>query len=125
MSRASTGSARTDLILIEGLVCRAHVGVPEAERRKRQKILIDLELGLDLRKAGRSDRVEQTVDYAAVAREVRKSAEGGSFVLAERIAEAAAERVLERFKVKQVTVRVRKFSVPGTSSVGVEITRSK
>ena len=123
--RPSTGSVRTDRILIEGLICRAHVGVPSAERRKRQKILIDLALALDLRKAGRSDRVELTVDYAAVAREVKKLAEGRPFVLAEAIAEAAADRVLERFKVDQVTVRVRKFSVPGTARVGVEITRSR
>ncbi len=114
-----------DKVRIKGLVCRAHVGVPAAERKKRQKILLDIELGLDLRRAGRSDRVEETVDYAAVAREVKELAEGGPFKLAETIAEAAAERVLALFKVDQVTVRVRKFSVPGTTSVGVEITRSK
>ena len=123
--RAELVETRTDRILIEGLVCRAHVGVPAAERRKRQKILIDLELALDLRKAGRSDRVDQTVDYAAVAREVKDLAESRPFVLAEAIAEAAADRVLARFRVDQVTVWVRKFSVPGTKSVGVEITRGK
>ncbi len=122
---ASTGSARTDRVLIKGLICRAHVGVPAAERRKRQKILIDLELGLDLSKAGRSDRVEHTVDYAAVAREVKRLAEGGPFVLVEAIAESAAGHVLAKFKVEQVTVRIRKFSVPGTKNVGVEITREK
>ncbi len=114
-----------DKVRIKGLVCRAHVGVPEAERRKRQKILIDLELELDLKKAGRSDRVEYPVDYAAVAREVKEWVEGRPFVLVEAIAESAAGRVLGRFKVKQAMVRVRKFSVPGTCSVGVEITRSK
>jgi len=99
--------------------------VPAAERAKRQKILLDIELGLDLRKAGRSDRVEQTVDYAAVAREVKKLAEGRPFVLAEAIAESAAGLLLKKFRVRTVTVRVRKFSVPGTKSVGVEISRSK
>ena len=114
-----------DRILIEGLICRAHVGVLAAERRKRQKILVDLELPLDLRKAGRSDRVELTVDYAAVAREVKGLAEGRPFRLAEAIAEQAAGRLLARFKVRQVAVRVRKFSVPGTKSVGVEVIRKK
>ncbi len=114
-----------DRILIKGLVCRATVGVPEWERRKRQKILIDLELGLDLKKAGRSDRVEQSVDYAAVAREVKEWVEGRPFVLVEAMAESAAGRVLGRFKVKQVTLRVRKFSVPGTCSVGVKIQRGQ
>ena len=122
---ASTGSARTDRILIKGLLCRAHVGVPAAERRRRQKMLLDLELGLDLRKAGRSDRVEHTVDYAAVAREVKKWVEGRPFILVEAMAESAAGLILKRFRVKEVTVRIRKFSVPGTRSVGVAITRGK
>ena len=114
-----------DKILIKGLVCRARVGVPEWERRKRQKILIDLQLSVDLRKAGRSDRVEHTVDYAAVAREVKRWVEGRPFILVEAIAESAAGLVLKRFHVKEVTLRVRKFSVPGTRSVGVAITRGK
>ena len=114
-----------DRILIKGLVCRATVGVPEWERRKRQKILIDLELGLDLKKAGRSDRVEQSVDYAAVAREVKKLAESRPFMLVEAMAESAAGLLLKRFRVRTATVRVRKFSVPGTASVGVEIQRGQ
>ena len=115
----------TDKVLIKGLACRARVGVPEWERRKRQKILLDLELRLDLRKAGRNDRVDQTVDYAAVAREVKALVEGRPFVLVEAMAESAAGLVLKRFHVKEVTVRVRKFSVPGTRSVGVLVTRGR
>jgi dihydroneopterin aldolase len=114
-----------DKVRIEGLVCRAHVGVSAAERSKRQKILIDLELELDLGKAGQSDRVEHTVDYAAVAREVKKLAEERPFILVEAITEAAAGLLLKRFRIRTVTVRVWKFSVPGTKSVGVEITRSR
>ena len=123
--RASTGSARTDCILIKGLACRARVGVPAAERRKRQRLLLDLKLAAGLSKAGKSDRVSHTVDYAAVAREVKRLAEGCPFVLVEAIAESAAGMILRKFAVKEVTVRIRKFSVPGTRSVGVEITRGK
>jgi len=114
-----------DKVLIKGLRCSAHVGVLAAERRRRQKILIDLELGLDLRKAGRNDRVEETVDYAAVAREAKKLVEGRPFVLVEAMAESVAGLILKRFRAKGVTVRIRKFSVPGTRSVGVAVTRGK
>ncbi len=122
---ASTGSARTDRILIKALECSAHVGVPDWERKKRQKLLLDLELAVDLRKAGRSDRVADTIDYAAVSREVKALVEGKPYLLVEAIAESAAGMVLRRFKVKEVTLRVRKFSVPGTRSVGVSITRGR
>lgn len=112
-----------DWILIEELECRAHVGVPDEERKRRQKLLVDLELGLDLRKAGKNDRVEDTVDYASAARAVRRFIEDGSFQLVEAVAEGAAALLLERFPIKEARVRVRKFSVPGTRSVGVSVSR--
>lgn len=125
MSRPSTRPGRTDFVLIKGLACRARVGVPERERRRQQMVLIDLRLALDLRKAGRSDRVEETVDYAGVARRVKQLVEGRPFRLVEAMAESAAREVLARFKVRRVRVRVRKFSVPGAVSVGAEITRGR
>jgi dihydroneopterin aldolase len=112
-----------DKVLIEGLCCSAHVGVGAAERRKRQKILVDLKMALDLKPAGRSDDVKATVDYLAAANEVRGIVRRGSFKLVEALAEAVAQRLLERFRPRQVRVRVRKFSVPGAASVGVVIHR--
>lgn len=114
-----------DRVLVEGLAVRARVGVQEWERRRRQKVLLDLELALDLRKAGRRDRVEETVDYAAVARAAKRTAEGKSYRLVEALAEAVAAEILAGFSVREVRVRARKFSVPGACSVGVEITRSR
>ncbi|MBI1953460.1 MAG: dihydroneopterin aldolase [Candidatus Omnitrophica bacterium] len=112
-----------DKVLIEGLRCLAHVGVGEAERRKRQKILVDLEMELDLKRAGRSDEVKATVDYLAAANETRGIIRRRSFKLAEALAEAVAQGLLKRFQPRQVRVRVRKFSVPGAASVGVVIHR--
>ena len=112
-----------DSILIKGLRCRAHVGVPLQERRRLQEVRINLELGMDLRRAGREDRVEATVDYAAVAQEVKGIVRVGSFRLVEALAERIAGRILNKFRPVFVKVRIRKFSVPGADSVGVEITR--
>lgn len=114
-----------DFIRIEGLRCRCRVGVPAAERRRRQPILIDLGVGLDLKQAGREDQVKATIDYAAVADAVKKMVEGRPFRLVEAMAEAVARFILTRFGPDQVQVRVRKFSVPGAESVGVEITRGR
>ncbi|MBI3317810.1 MAG: dihydroneopterin aldolase [Candidatus Omnitrophica bacterium] len=114
-----------DSILIEGLECFAHVGVPRRERQKRQKVLIDLELGLDLKKAIRRDEVEDTLDYAAAAAQVKRLVETRSFRLVEAMAGSVSEGILRRFKVKRVRVRIRKFSVPGARSVGVEMIRGR
>jgi len=86
---------------------------------------LDLDLTVDLRKAGRSDRVRDTVDYMAAAREVKELVEGRPFRLAEAVAERAAQHLLARFPVRRVCVRVRKFSVPGCAGVGVAVTRAR
>lgn len=114
-----------DWIHIRGLRCWARVGVGEEERRRRQEVRIDLDLGKDLRKAGRSDRVAETVDYAEVARQVRRLVEAHPFHLAEAMAEGIADQVLQQFNPREIRVSVRKFSVLGTESVGVEITRRR
>ena len=112
-----------DKVLIEGLSCQARVGVPDAERRQKQKILIDIELRLDLKSAGRSDSFRHTVDYAAAAALVKQVAEHKEFRLVEALAESAADAILQKFEVEEVRIRVRKFSVPGAESVGAEISR--
>ena len=103
---------------------RAHVGVGIKERKRLQEIRVDIELGLDLRPAGRLDRVDRTLDYAAITRDVKALIQGRSFRLVEALAQAIADCLVDRFNPRWVRVRLRKFSVPGTDSVGVEITRS-
>ena len=114
-----------DTIHIEGLQGLARVGVPLEERRHPQKILIDLEMGMDLAAAGRSDAVERTIDYARVVEEICRLLKGRSFRLVEALAHQMARRLITRFGPDQVVVRVKKFSVPGTKSVGVEIKRGE
>ncbi len=113
----------SDRILIEGLRASARIGVTEAERRRRQRVEIDLELALDLRRAGRQDRVEATLDYTAAARLARALVEDRPHRLVEAAAEAIAQALLRRFRPRQVRVRIRKFSVPGSRNVGVEVIR--
>ena len=112
-----------DRILIEGFKVEAHVGVPDEERNRLQPVVMDIELGLNLQPAAEQDRVEYTVDYAAVTREVAQLLGSNSFRLVEALAQEAAQRVLDKFKPTHVRIRVRKFSVPDTQSVGAEITR--
>ena len=114
-----------DKVLVEALVCSARVGVSEEERVVPQRLLLDLEIGLDLADAGRYDRVEHTVDYAAVCAQVKQWVEGRPFKLVEAVAESVAELILKKFQPAEVNVRVRKFSVPGAASVGVSVARLK
>ena len=52
-----------DLILLEGIQVPAALGVTAAERRMRRPVLLDVEVARDLRAAGRTDRIGQTIHY--------------------------------------------------------------
>ncbi len=115
-----------DKIEICGMHFYGYHGVYKEEQRLGQPLVVDVFLYLDLRPAGRSDRLEDTVDYAAVYDTVADVLTGPPRRLLETLAEEAAERILQRFPVQKVSVRVVKPSPPIAGClrhVGVEITR--
>lgn len=117
-----------DQIWLKGVECRVNVGVPLWERKKRQKVLIDIGLELDLSKAGLSDDICDTVDYWAIERQVRGTAEHGEFKLVERLAAVVADKVLEmERKLRSVTVLVHKKPsvMPKTREIVVELQRTR
>jgi dihydroneopterin aldolase len=99
-----------DRIIVPELPLRAHVGVTEAERSSEQEILIDVELSLDLSRAGREDTLEHTVDYEQVCDLLAATVRARRYRLIEAIAEACAEAVLAAFPVEEARVRIRKPS---------------
>lgn len=115
-----------DRILISDLTVRCIIGVNEEERRERQDVVINLAIYADLRKAGRSDRFEDAVDYRAFKKRIVSMVENSQYYLLEALAEAIAQICLEHPAVTKVQVRVDK---PGAlrfaRSVGVEITRER
>ena len=115
-----------DRILIKDLLVRCIIGVSDEERRDRQDVLINVTLVTDLRKAGASDRLEDSVDYRALNKQILNMAERSQFHLVEAMAQAIADICLGHPSVQEVTVRVEK---PGALRfaryVGVEINRKR
>ena len=119
-----------DTIFIEGMRAAAHVGVTAAERETSQVLHFDLELRCDLRRAGASDDLADTIDYAAVYEQVVTVAADTRCALLEHLAARIAHALLSAFPAcAQVRVRVGKpalFPATGRSGMpGVEITRSR
>ncbi len=115
-----------DRILIHGIQFFGYHGVHEEERKLGQRFLVDVELGLDLREAGRSDDLAATVDYGRVYALVMAIGTREHFRLLEALASRIASSILEQMPVRQVTVRVTKVSPPLPGVVGgvsVEISR--
>ncbi len=115
-----------DRIIISDLLVRTIIGVREDERKDEQDVLINLSIDVDLREAGRSDRLEDSVDYRALNKKIVSMAEGSKYYLVEALAQAVADICLENPAVREARVRIEK---PGAlrfaRSVGVEITRQR
>ncbi len=115
-----------DYILIEELLVRCIIGVGEDERREKQDVMIDIALGHDSRKAGRSDDFQDAVDYRSLKKRVLALVERSSFYLVEALAEAVADLCLENPAVLEAQVTVRKPSaLRFARNVGIRITRRR
>lgn len=102
-----------DAVHVHDLRLLCHVGVPEEERRVAQPISFDVELAVDLRAAGDSDDVADTVDYAEVAEAVARAVTARPVALLERLGRLAADAALGVDpRVQAATVTVRKLRPP-------------
>jgi FolB domain-containing protein len=115
-----------DSIHIRDLTLRCIIGIYPRERKVKQDVVINVTLEGDLRKAGRSDRIADTINYKDVKKSILRLVEGSSFNLIETLAERIAATCLATRGVKQATVTVDK---PGAlryaRSVAVEVKRKK
>jgi dihydroneopterin aldolase len=118
----------TDLVWLYGLECRAKVGVPASERARRQRVVLDIGLEVDVRPAARGDDFRLAADYWAVEKAVRAAVEAGERQLLETLAEQAAAEALRaapRAKAVRVVARKRPAVMPRTREVAVEIRRQR
>jgi dihydroneopterin aldolase len=112
-----------DQIEIRNLEVTTHIGVPEEERREPQRLSVTLILEPNRSFEGLEDRIENTVDYAAVCEAVKKVAATRPRQLVETLAEEVASHLLNRFPIWRISVEIRKFILPETEYVAVRIER--
>lgn len=118
----------TGEIRLTGIEVLAKHGVLESEQRRAQVFRVDVTAQLDLDKPGRSDRLEDTLDYGALAVEIREVVGSESHALIERVATRVAETVLSHDQVNRVVVTVHKPEAPvevALDDVSVSITRER
>jgi dihydroneopterin aldolase len=115
--------ARVDVIRIVGLrEMGVHGALPE-ERSRPQPFEVDVELEVDLRAAGASDDLEDTVDYGAVCEAVARVVSSESFQLLERLASRIADMCLADPRVQCASVEVRKLHPPVRTAVAYTAVR--
>lgn len=115
-----------DKIHIRDLLVRCIVGIYPDERREKQDVIINIVLHADLRKAGESDDIDDTVNYKTIKKEALAMVQQSEYFLLEKLAEQIAGIALKDSKVQRVDVSIDK---PGAlrfaRSVAVEISRTR
>jgi len=101
----------TDRIALAGMRFFGYHGALPEERSRGQEFVVDVEVETDLRAAGKSDDLHDTVDYRKVYDAVKSVVEGPPRQLLEAVAEEIATRVLGIERVEAVVIRLRKPSV--------------
>lgn len=112
-----------DLITIKDLEVFYHVGVPDEERERPQKLLVTIEMEHDVTKVAKSDDIADTIDYYAVSRELLNFGEGKTWKTIEKLASDIADLTVSEFRAASATVEVKKFVIQFADYVSVRVSR--
>jgi len=115
-----------DTVFIDDLRLSTVIGVHDWERKLKQHVHLDVEMGADTAGAAGSDNISDALDYSAVAEAVQQLAENSECQLLETLAERIASMLMTDFPVLWLRLKLRKVgAVRGTAGVGVIIERGK
>lgn len=118
-----------DKIFVKGMEFYGYHGVLEEENKLGQRFRVDLTVELDVKKAGETDDLRETVNYAELYEECKKAVEGKPYKLVESVAELIANKILSNFPIIHAcTVKLIKPDPPirgHYEHVAVEIKRGR
>jgi len=113
-----------DKVFIREMVVDTIIGIYPHERTNKQPVVINIEIDCDLRKAGETDDLNDTVNYKEINDRVREHVAASEYLLVEKMAAAIANICLETSGVLAVKVGVDKpEALEGNRSVGIQICR--
>ena len=113
-----------DNLLITALQIPASIGVHAWEQQIKQTLVIDVDIEVDLHKAGHSDDLQHTLNYCEIVKSIETLLAAKHFNLIEAVAESVAKLLLQEFKVKTVMIQVAKpAAIKQAREVAVKITR--
>jgi FolB domain-containing protein len=118
-----TSNFSEDAVHIEQLEMFAHVGVPDDERDKPQRVTVTITAWPEAGLHTSGDDIDSTINYAAIARSVRNVVNERRDKLIETLAEKISERLLRELPIRRLRIELRKFVLPDAAYVAVVITR--
>lgn len=117
-----------DRILLRNFRVMAYCGVLDEEQARRQPFEINADVFTDLRLAGQSDDLDDTINYGLLGTSIADLVENERFALLEYFAQKVADLLLSDERVTEVTVEILKLRPPmpqDLAASGVRITRAR
>ena len=114
-----------DYIHVEGLKVKGKHGHYVRERRGEQEFEVSLRVAVHVQKAGKTDKLRHSVNYAHLKAIVEEVFRRAPRYLLETLAEEIAKKVLKEKKVREITVTVKKLKIWNNGVPGVTIVRAK
>lgn len=117
-----------DRIELKGIEVYAKHGVHQREQERAQVFRVDVSAYLDLTRPGETDDLADTLDYSAMALEIREVVGANSHKLIETVAARVADAVLQHPEVSRTVVTIHKPNAPldvAFEDVSVTIERSR
>ena len=115
-----------DQVFIQQLRLPARIGVYEAEKAAPQEVVLDITLTINIQEAATHDRLEDTIDYAELIKQLASHCLAQHVQLVERLAQQLADICLQDKRVEQVALRLGKpHAIAQANSVGVSIVRNQ
>lgn len=118
-----------DKIMLNNMQFYGFHGLFPEENKLGQMFHVDVSLFADLKQAGRTDDMNDSIDYGDIYEAVRDVTEGQAYNLLEAVAEGIANRLLNSYsRVDACTIKVEKPNppIPGHyDSVAVEVYRER
>lgn len=87
------------------------IGVLPEEKQKKQSLMITVKLYLDLSKAGKSDALSDTIDYAKVAQKIHQISQIRHYDLVESLGEEIASLFLKEYPISAIDVKIEKLGL--------------
>lgn len=115
-----------DTVYVHGLAVDTVIGIFDWEREIRQKVVLDVEMAVDISPSAATEDIDRTVSYKDVSDRLTQFIEQSEFLLVETMAEEIAGLILAEFAVPFVRIKLGKpDAIANAHDVGVMIERGQ
>ena len=102
-----------DQLTLKSLKFKAYHGFYEAERNRGNQFEVDVIISSDFSVSGKTDRLENTINYEQVCSMVETVMRGPSYKLIEALTQQIGKTIFDAYQqIEKLEIRLRKLSPP-------------